>query len=106
MAGFAAGAALASAPVGDFHAPATISAGGREALATFSRANRNAPLPAPGEIAGWRRVQAEVETRRETANAAVVQAYQAGIAVKLDPYEGMWHIFQVFTHDIPEAKLA
>ena len=31
---------------------------------------------------------------------------QAGVAVKLDPYEGMWHIFQVFTHDIPEAKLA
>ena len=31
---------------------------------------------------------------------------QAGIPVKLDPYEGMWHIFQVFTHDIPEAKLA
>ena len=31
---------------------------------------------------------------------------QAGIPVKLDLYEGMWHIFQVFTHDIPEARLA
>lgn len=39
-----------------------------------------------------------------------VRQYQAldnaGIPVKLDVYEGMWHIFQVFTHDIPEAKLA
>jgi acetyl esterase/lipase len=31
---------------------------------------------------------------------------QAGIPVKLDPYEGMWHIFQVFTYEIPEAKVA
>ncbi len=31
---------------------------------------------------------------------------QAGISVKLDLYEGMWHIFQVFNHDIPESKLA
>jgi monoterpene epsilon-lactone hydrolase len=39
-----------------------------------------------------------------------VRHYQAldiaGIPVKLDLYEGMWHIFQVLTHDIPEAKLA
>lgn len=31
---------------------------------------------------------------------------QAGIPVKLDLYEGMWHIFQVFNHDLPESKLA
>lgn len=31
---------------------------------------------------------------------------QAGIPVKLDLYEGMWHIFQVFHHDLPESKLA
>ena len=31
---------------------------------------------------------------------------QAGIPVKLDLYEGMWHIFQVFHHDIPESKTA
>ncbi len=30
----------------------------------------------------------------------------AGIPVKLDLYEGMWHIFQVFNYDIPESKLA
>lgn len=30
----------------------------------------------------------------------------ADVPVKLDLYEGMWHIFQVFTYDIPEAKLA
>ena len=31
---------------------------------------------------------------------------RAGIPVKLDLYEGMWHIFQVFNHDIPESKMA
>ncbi len=31
---------------------------------------------------------------------------KAGIPVKLDLYEGMWHIFQVFNYDIPESKLA
>jgi monoterpene epsilon-lactone hydrolase len=39
-----------------------------------------------------------------------VRHYQAldtaGIPVKLDLYEGMWHIFQVFNHDLPESKLA
>ena len=30
----------------------------------------------------------------------------AGIPVKLDLYEGMWHIFQVFNHELPESKLA
>ncbi|MFN0196001.1 MAG: alpha/beta hydrolase fold domain-containing protein [Planctomycetaceae bacterium] len=30
----------------------------------------------------------------------------AGISVKLDLYEGMWHIFQVFNYDLPESKLA
>ncbi|MFN0019188.1 MAG: alpha/beta hydrolase fold domain-containing protein [Pirellulaceae bacterium] len=30
----------------------------------------------------------------------------AGIPVKLDLYEGMWHIFQVFHYDLPESKLA
>ena len=31
---------------------------------------------------------------------------QSGVTVKLDLYEGMWHIFQVFNHDIPESKIA
>lgn len=39
-----------------------------------------------------------------------VRHYQAldnaNIPVKLDLYEGMWHIFQVFNHDLPESKLA
>ncbi|MDA1049740.1 MAG: alpha/beta hydrolase [Planctomycetota bacterium] len=39
-----------------------------------------------------------------------VRHYQAldhaGIPVKLDLYEGMWHIFQVFNHDLPESKIA
>lgn len=47
---------------------------------------------------------------REIFLSNAVRHYQAldnaGIPVKLDLYEGMWHIFQVFTHDVPEAKLA
>ncbi|MDF1744506.1 MAG: alpha/beta hydrolase, partial [Gimesia sp.] len=39
-----------------------------------------------------------------------VRHYQAldnaNIPVKLDLYEGMWHIFQVFNYDLPESKLA
>jgi acetyl esterase/lipase len=39
-----------------------------------------------------------------------VRHYQAldtaGIPAKLDLYEGMWHIFQVFNYDLPESKLA
>ena len=39
-----------------------------------------------------------------------VRHYQAldnaGIPVTLDLYEGMWHIFQVFNHDLPESKIA
>ncbi|QDT43675.1 Putative acetyl-hydrolase LipR precursor [Gimesia alba] len=39
-----------------------------------------------------------------------IRQYQAldtaGIPVKLDLYEGMWHIFQVFNYDLPESKLA
>jgi acetyl esterase/lipase len=28
------------------------------------------------------------------------------IPVKLDLYEGMWHVFQAFNYDLPESKLA
>ena len=39
-----------------------------------------------------------------------VRLYQAldnaGIPVKLDPYEGMWHVFQAFHWDLPESHLA
>jgi acetyl esterase/lipase len=39
-----------------------------------------------------------------------VRHYQAldnaGIPVKLDLYEGMWHIFQVFNYDLPESMVA
>jgi monoterpene epsilon-lactone hydrolase len=31
---------------------------------------------------------------------------QAGIPVKLDPYEGMWHVFQAFHWQLPESDLA
>lgn len=31
---------------------------------------------------------------------------QAGIEVKLDPYEGMWHVFQAFHWRLPESELA
>ena len=31
---------------------------------------------------------------------------QAGVSVKLDPYDGMWHVFQAFSWSIPESKLA
>ncbi|MDO6500753.1 alpha/beta hydrolase [Photobacterium sanguinicancri] len=39
-----------------------------------------------------------------------VRLYQAidsnGGEAKLDVYEGMWHVFQAFSYDIPESKLA
>ena len=39
-----------------------------------------------------------------------VRHYQAldiaGIPVKLDPYDGMWHVFQAFHWDLPESHLA
>ena len=31
---------------------------------------------------------------------------QAGIAVQLDPYEGMWHVFQAFHWQLPESDIA
>jgi monoterpene epsilon-lactone hydrolase len=31
---------------------------------------------------------------------------QAGIEVKLDPYEGMWHVFQAFNWQLPESHTA
>ena len=31
---------------------------------------------------------------------------QAGVEVKLDPYEGMWHVFQAFHWRLPESELA
>ena len=31
---------------------------------------------------------------------------QAGIEVKLDPYEGMWHVFQFSPWGMPESYLA
>jgi monoterpene epsilon-lactone hydrolase len=31
---------------------------------------------------------------------------QAGIEVKLDPYDGMWHVFQAFHWRLPESELA
>jgi acetyl esterase/lipase len=30
----------------------------------------------------------------------------AGVPVTIDPYEGMWHVFQAFNWNIPEADLA
>ena len=31
---------------------------------------------------------------------------QAGIIVKLDLYEGMWHVFQEINFDLPESIMA
>jgi acetyl esterase/lipase len=31
---------------------------------------------------------------------------QAGIPVKLDLYEGMWHVFQEINYDLPESITA
>jgi acetyl esterase/lipase len=64
----------------DFLAPATISDEARAVLAKFSRAERSAPLPEPGDIEGWKRVQAQVEKKREAANARVVELYRPKIA--------------------------
>lgn len=47
---------------------------------------------------------------KEIFMSNAIRQYQAldtaGIPVKLDLYEGMWHIFQVFNYDLPESKLA
>ncbi len=47
---------------------------------------------------------------REIFMSNAIRQYQAidtaGIPVKLDLYEGMWHIFQVFNYELPESKLA
>ncbi|HEV7402409.1 MAG TPA: alpha/beta hydrolase [Chthoniobacteraceae bacterium] len=67
---------------GDFQAPPTISEEGKKALEQFSSAVRNAPLPAPGDIAGWKEVQSAVEKKREEANAAVVKAYEPAIEAR------------------------
>ena len=71
--------AAAAASGGDFTAPATLSPASREALAGFSRAVRNTPMPAPDDIAGWKKIQAEVERKRADANAEVVRLYQPTI---------------------------
>ncbi|MBL9216132.1 MAG: alpha/beta hydrolase [Opitutaceae bacterium] len=73
-------AAGLTAVAGDFPAPATLSDAGRAALAQFSRARRDAPLPAPDDVAGWKRVQADIETSRAAANAAVVRQYEPTLA--------------------------
>jgi acetyl esterase/lipase len=31
---------------------------------------------------------------------------QAGVQVKLDLYEGMWHVFQEINYDLPESEIA
>lgn len=64
----------------DFPAPATTSEESQAALARFSRATRNAPLPAANDVAGWKKVQTEVEEKRAAASAAVVKEYQPDIA--------------------------
>ena len=74
----------------DFAAPTTISKEAQAALAKFSRVERNAPFPAATDVEAWKKKQAEVKQKRAAANL----------------YEGMWHIFQVFNHDLPESKLA
>ena len=47
---------------------------------------------------------------KEIFVSIAIRQYQAidtaGIPVKLDLYEGMWHIFQVFNYELPESKLA
>lgn len=75
---------------GNFVAPSTISRQAQEAFAKFSRAASTSPLPEPTDIEARKTVQAAVEKKRAEANAT---------------YEGMWHIFQVFNHDLPESNL-
>jgi epsilon-lactone hydrolase len=63
----------------DFHAPATISPEAQAALAGFRRAERSAALPLPTDAEGWKQVQAQVEKKREAANAKVVEFYRPQI---------------------------
>jgi len=63
----------------DFAAPATISNEAQAALAKFTRAERNAPLPAADDVEGWKKKQAEVEQKRAAANEAVVKEYRPKI---------------------------
>lgn len=67
---------------GDFAAPATLSPEARAGLERFTRERRNAPMPAPDDAAGWRKVQADVEQARAEANAAVVRAYRPVIEAR------------------------
>jgi acetyl esterase/lipase len=63
----------------DFAAPTTISPEAKQALAQFSKAARDRAMPQAGDIAAWRKVQAEVEEKRVAANAAVVEKYEPDI---------------------------
>src|SRR4051794_32816795 len=67
---------------GDFSVPATISREAQAALAQFSLAARNIPLPSPDDIAAWKKVQAEIEAKRAAANEAVIQLYQPEIQAR------------------------
>ena len=54
-------AAAANPPArGDFPAPTTLSAEARQALAGFTRADRDITLPTPDDVAGWRQVHAKL----------------------------------------------
>lgn len=72
-------ALLPGANAGDFQAPTTISTEARAALAKFRRAARDAPLPAPDDVDGWKKVQAAIEARYAETSAAVVKHYQPRI---------------------------
>src|SRR5436190_7066375 len=66
----------------DFSAPSTISPEAQAALAKLTKAARNVQLPKPGDVEGWKKVQAEFEQKRASANAEVVRKYEPKIEPK------------------------
>ena len=76
-------AAAANPPArGDFPAPMTLSAEARQALAGFTRADRDITLPTPDDVAGWRQVHAKLEAGKAAANEVVVRRHQPEITAR------------------------
>lgn len=73
-----------AAPVwaGDFYVPTTISKKGQAALRKFSRAARDAVLPGPNNLKGWKKVWARNEKYFKTVSQMVRRQYQPSIKAR------------------------
>lgn len=76
IAWFAMAGIAAPALAGDFYVPTTISKKGQAALRKFSRAARDAALPAPNNLRGWKKVWAGNERYFRTVSKRVEKQYK------------------------------